>query len=110
MGLILPSGLTTESLWTTLPTVLGPLNPLNTELNPIYHLLVLLGARPIRHVSRIRVNKNLVGKRFEADVDVKRAVACWLQTLNTDFFYVGIQAVLPWGDRCLNVNNIYVEV
>jgi hypothetical protein len=60
MGLILPSGLTTESLWTTLPTVLGPLN------------------------------KNLVGKRFAADVDVKRAVACWLQTLNTDFFYVGI--------------------
>jgi hypothetical protein len=31
------------------------LNPLNTELNPICHLLALLGAHPILHVSRIRV-------------------------------------------------------
>jgi hypothetical protein len=32
------------------------LNPLNAELNPICHLLTLLGAHPILHVSRIRVN------------------------------------------------------
>jgi hypothetical protein len=31
------------------------LNPLNAELNPIYHLLALLGAHYILHVSRIRV-------------------------------------------------------
>ena len=31
-------------------------NPLNVELNPICHLLVLLGACYIHHVSRIRVN------------------------------------------------------
>jgi hypothetical protein len=31
-------------------------NTLNAELNPICHLLVLLGAHPILHVSRIRVN------------------------------------------------------
>jgi len=30
-------------------------NPLNTELNPICHLLVLLGARHILHVSGLRV-------------------------------------------------------
>jgi hypothetical protein len=30
--------------------------PLNAELNPIWHLLVLLAAHPILHVSRIRVN------------------------------------------------------
>ena len=29
------------------------LNPLNAELNPIYHLLALLGAHHILHVSRI---------------------------------------------------------
>ena len=29
-------------------------NPLNTELNPICHLLALLGAHPILHISRIR--------------------------------------------------------
>ena len=31
-------------------------NPLNAELNPICHLLALLGARHILHISRIRVN------------------------------------------------------
>jgi len=31
-------------------------NPLNTELNTICHFLALLGAHPILHVSRIRVN------------------------------------------------------
>ena len=32
------------------------LNTLNAELNPIRHLLALVGARHIVHVSRIRVN------------------------------------------------------
>ena len=32
-----------------------PLNPLNAQLNPICHLLALLGAHHILHVSRIRV-------------------------------------------------------
>jgi len=32
------------------------LNPLNAELNPICHLLALLGAHHILHVCRIRVN------------------------------------------------------
>ena len=31
--------------------------PLNTELNPICHLLALLGAHLIFHVSRIRVKE-----------------------------------------------------
>jgi len=31
-------------------------NPLNAELNPVCHLLALLGAHHILHVSRIRVN------------------------------------------------------
>jgi hypothetical protein len=31
------------------------LNPLNAELNPICHLLVLLRAHPILYISRIRV-------------------------------------------------------
>ena len=30
-------------------------NPLNAELNPICHLLALLGVHPILHVSGIRV-------------------------------------------------------
>jgi len=31
-------------------------NPLNAKLNPICHLLSLLGAHFIFHISRIRVN------------------------------------------------------
>ena len=30
-------------------------NPLNAELNPIYHLLALVGTHHILHVSRVRV-------------------------------------------------------
>ena len=37
---------------------LSELNPLNAELNPICHLLALLGAHHILHVSRIRVKIN----------------------------------------------------
>jgi hypothetical protein len=33
------------------------INPLNAELYPICHLLALLGARHIFHVSRIRVKE-----------------------------------------------------
>jgi hypothetical protein len=35
-------------------------NPLNAQLNPISHLLTLLGAHPILHVGRIRVNLYLL--------------------------------------------------
>jgi len=35
------------------------INPLNAELNPICHLLALLGAHHILHVSRVRVNTDM---------------------------------------------------
>jgi len=41
------------SFW-SMPVIL--INPLNAELNAICYLLALLGAHPILHVSRIRVN------------------------------------------------------
>ena len=37
-------------------TVLTTFNPLNAEFNPIRHLLALVGARHVVHVSRVRVN------------------------------------------------------
>ena len=40
----------------TVPDVARYINPLNAELNPIRHLLALIGARHIVHVSRIRVD------------------------------------------------------
>ena len=41
------------------------INPLNAELNPICHLLALLGAHHILHVSRIRVKKVTNFKKFK---------------------------------------------
>jgi hypothetical protein len=38
------------------------INPLNTELNPIFHLLALLGTHLIFHVSGLRVNDTVLGK------------------------------------------------
>jgi len=35
-------------------------NPLNADLNPVCHLLALLGAHHILHISRIRVNAPLL--------------------------------------------------
>jgi hypothetical protein len=32
-----------------------PFNSLNADLNPICHLLALLGAHPILHISRIMI-------------------------------------------------------
>jgi hypothetical protein len=37
-------------------------NPLNAELNPIRHLLALVGARHIVHVSRVRVKCKKLSK------------------------------------------------
>jgi hypothetical protein len=39
-------------------------NPLNAELNPICHLLALLGAHHILYVSRIRINALLDPERL----------------------------------------------
>jgi hypothetical protein len=52
------------------------LNPLNAELNPICHLLALLGAHPISHVSRIRVN---------VDIDIGNRAVYLMQTAGIQY-------------------------
>jgi hypothetical protein len=47
------------------------INPLNAELNPICHLLALLGAHPIFHVRRIRVKVHHVASRKRFTVFAK---------------------------------------
>ena len=51
------SSLHTETAWSTLKNFASVclFNPLNAELNPICHLLALVGAHHILHVSRVRV-------------------------------------------------------
>ena len=38
-------------------------NPLDAELNPVRHLLALVGAHHILHVSRVRVNHHFINTR-----------------------------------------------
>jgi hypothetical protein len=54
----------------------GDINPLNAELNPICHLLALLGARHILHVSGVRV-------KGETESTV---VAAQDQAISTNYF------------------------
>jgi len=50
---------------------------LNTELNPICHLLALLGAHHILHVSRIRVNTDYrLGKEKKLPGQAPSAAGC----------------------------------
>jgi hypothetical protein len=60
-------------IWTVFNCFNTRLNPLNAELNPICHLLALLGAHHILHVSRIRVNVGVFFKQYNEISDVIRA-------------------------------------
>ena len=55
-------------------------NPLNAELNPICHLLALLGAHHILHVSRVRVNSTILHK-FNFLKTVTRTAYCQGKTI-----------------------------
>jgi hypothetical protein len=61
------------------------INHLIAKLNPICHLLALLGAHPILHVSRIKVNETL-------------------NALNNKFMVFGIFFYLEKACDCLNHN------
>jgi len=41
---------------------------------------------------------------------MKEVFISLLQTLDTNFFHAGIQALVLWWDKCLNVDGDYVEV
>jgi hypothetical protein len=66
-------------------------NPLNAELNPICHLLALLGAHHILHVCRIRVKFILI---FHLHCMIRRIRKCQtflvLEKFNKTKQYVGV--------------------
>ena len=53
-------------------------NPLNAELNPIRHLLALVGAHHILHVSRVRVNLRLFTSRIRSEIGYTDGRFLWL--------------------------------
>ena len=64
-----------------------PLNPLNAELNPICHLLALLGGATIVVVSRLRVNiVPVISLKFFIIV----IYGCYFVNFLTAFLFVGV--------------------
>jgi hypothetical protein len=51
-------------------TCYGAINPLNAELNPICHLVALVGAHSILHVSRIRAKALIYTSPFDSEEDL----------------------------------------
>jgi hypothetical protein len=87
---VIGCGTTAGRLWTTLPTV-------QISLPSNFPLFVTL-------------KEHLPGKRLATNADVKQVVTSSLQTFDTDYFYVGMATMVLQCDRCLNVNDDYVEV
>jgi hypothetical protein len=72
----------------------GGFNPLNVELNPICHLLALLGAHPNLHISRIRVNifrprtglGNILRMRAQTVDNLRNSFSCGNVNLQAPYF------------------------
>lgn len=47
---------------------------------------------------------------FTKDTDAQQAVTSKLQTLDNDFVCAGLETLVLWCDKCLNVNGGYAEV
>jgi hypothetical protein len=57
-------------------------SPYSCDLGPSnFHLFGLL-------------KKHLAGKEFAADTNMKQAVTSWIQTIDEDCFYTGMQALM----------------
>jgi hypothetical protein len=50
------------------------------------------------------------GKQFDEDTHVNHADLSWLQTLDTNFYYTNIQALMPQWNKCLDFYGDHVEV
>ena len=56
------------------------------------------------------LKKQTAGKRLKTNTDVKQALASCLQTPDTKSLHAGIDVLVPWRDKCLNVTDHHVEV
>jgi hypothetical protein len=67
------------------------INPLNSELNPVCHLLALLGTYHILHVSRIRV------KLGTACYAIRHIKHCMSQDTLSTIYFSYLHSFLPYG-------------
>jgi hypothetical protein len=63
------------------------INSLNAKLNPICHLVALLGAHHILHVSRIRINFAFIGyKKINKNLNNKNSIFVLVGVLSPVIF------------------------
>ena len=104
--------------------LLDDLNRLNAELNPICHLLALLGVHHFLHVCRIRVkemrgyphlkeealDRTMWRARFGRGFGpVVRQTTKWMNTHSYKVFThisVGLTAACPWSECCTNKTRV----
>jgi hypothetical protein len=61
------------------------------------------------------LKEHLGGRRFATDGEFQQAVMSWLQALDTNFFYAGIEALVYRRDKCFGSmgimwkNNLYKD-
>jgi len=82
------------------------INPINTELNPICHLLALLGAHHILHFSRIRVNnRTLVDWNIHL-CDCRKNIS-WFQYILRAFsvVFVGLKTFVAHSKEIITFHN-----
>ena len=82
-------------------------NALNAELNPICHLLALLGAHRILHVSRIRVKCD--GTRAETRFRLSEKRTSLFNPLNAELNPICCLLALLGGHHFLHVSRIRVK-
>jgi hypothetical protein len=90
---------------------------LNTELNPICHLLALLGARHILHLSKIRFNTFFfifsiplcVGKYIVIKITVKHNLSYlpWLQGVVIKHFFWLLKNILALHFKIFVLKPLY---
>jgi len=64
----------------------------------VTHAVGVLGPS---YICLLKLKMNLAGKGFVTDVDVKQAATSGLNTRNTSFFCVGLEALVPLWCKCL---------
>jgi len=84
------------------------INPLTTQLNPIRHLLALLGAHHILHVSRIRVNYNTIFKHTTSLLTARNMHN--INPLTTQLNLIRHLLALLGAHHILHVSKIRVKV
>ncbi|GFS81724.1 histone-lysine N-methyltransferase SETMAR [Trichonephila clavipes] len=58
---------------------------------------------------RLLLKKNLAGRRFGSNAEVKQAVKLFFRMQSLEFFLEGFLKLIKWYDKCLNVLGTYVE-